>query len=268
MTLSLYDGVMLAIVVFCVIQGAIKGMAWQLAPIASLVMGYLFGVPLSAATAPWFGQPPLNRVFALIVMYMLVSLGVYLIARSLRESIEKMKLVEFDRHLGAILGGVKGLLFTTVLTVAFVCVSPTAAGLIVNSESRSIAENVIDTVSPLLPPDVLQVIAPYLTPIENLPAPQKRTVANEDDSARIEDAATSPTDAPAPRTRRRNQPIYEDDNGSGLDERLPYETDPAPRRSQPDDASNSRTYDPLSDDDGFGIDPSQAFEAETAPRRR
>jgi uncharacterized membrane protein required for colicin V production len=55
MTLSLYDGVMLGIIVVCVIQGAMKGMAWQLAPIASLVLGYLLGVPLSAATAQWFG---------------------------------------------------------------------------------------------------------------------------------------------------------------------------------------------------------------------
>ena len=30
--------------------------------IASLVIGYLFGVPLSNATAPWFGEPPLNHV--------------------------------------------------------------------------------------------------------------------------------------------------------------------------------------------------------------
>lgn len=281
MSLSVYDGVMLTIVIVCVIQGALKGMAWQLAPIASLVVGYLFGVPLSTATAPWFGQPPLNGVFSLITMYMLVSLGVYLIARSLRESIEKLKLVEFDRHLGALLGGVKGVLFTTVLTVGLLCVFPSAAGMIVHSESRGVAENVIDFVSPLLPKDVHQVIAPYLRPIEELPDHEpRRPVVDEDapfDVRDQEDVVTSPSDSFTPR-KRRSQTIYEDEDVISGDsqtwtdrpsrrdaeEAMEEESLPTRRRSR----DFSREYDSASEDGDFGADPSQAFEDEIPIKRR
>lgn len=265
MSLSIYDGVMLTIVVVCVIQGALKGMAWQLAPIASLVLGYLFGVPLSAATAPWFGQPPLNRVFALVTMYMLVSLGVYLIARSLRETIEKTKLLEFDRHLGALFGGVKGVLFTTVLTVGLVCISPTAAGLIVHSESRGIAENIIDVISPLLPKDVHAVIDPYLKPIEDLPDEEPRRPVTDDEAPfKIEEIVKDKLDPFAPRTRR-HQPIYEDDMEEQSDEEsMPEE--PLTRRRKT--ADESREFDSADADHDFGSDPDQAFEDDRPAKRR
>lgn len=283
MSISLYDGVMLTIVIVCVIQGALKGMAWQLAPIASLVVGYLFGVPLSTATAPWFGEPPLNGVFSLITMYMLVSLGVYLIARSLRDSIEKMKLVEFDRHLGALFGGVKGVLFTTVLTVALLCVYPSAAGMIVHSESRGVAENVIGFISPLLPKNVQDVIAPYLKPIEDLPDDEpRRPVVNHEDAENPHAPADTPDDTFTPR-RRRSQTIYEDDlteNDNGLGD-SPPSTDRPPRRryeeltedeSAPKRRRSSEDYsgelDSASGDDAFGVDPSQAFEDDTPTKRR
>jgi uncharacterized membrane protein required for colicin V production len=286
MTLSLYDAVMLGIVIVCVIQGAMKGMAWQLAPIASLVLGYLFGVPLSAATAPWFGEPPLNRVFSLITMYMLVSLGVYLIARSLRESIEKTKLVEFDRHLGALLGGIKGVLFTTVLTVGLVCVSPSAASIIVHSESRTIADNIIDYVSPLLPQDVHRVIDPYLKPIESLPDGKPHQVVEQDPPA-IQDMAQQDETTFQPRTRRHNA-IYED-TPADTDAESEYDSSPSARGTNQkptrddDEFSNepslrrrrraanetpSGEFDTAEGDNPFGADPNQAFEDSRSPRRR
>jgi membrane protein required for colicin V production len=244
MSFSLYDGVMLAIVVFAVIHGAVKGMAWQLAPIASLVLGYLFAMPLSAATAPWFGQPPLNRVFSLIVMYMLVSLGVYLVARSLRESIEKAKLAEFDRHLGALLGGVKGVLFTTVLTVGLLSVSPTAAGFIIHSESHTIASRIIDVVCPLLPQDVHRVIDPYLAPLHDHANDRPAPFADDKEPRKPHDVARHDDDGFTPRTRRR-QPIYEDDPLP----KLPPKD--APRRLLDDEA------DPSEGDDDFGVNPNR-----------
>ncbi len=250
MTISLYDAVMLAIVLFAMIQGAYRGMAWQLAPIASLILGYMFAVPLSASTAPWFGEPPLNRVFAMITMYILVSLGVYLIARAMRESIERTKLVEFDRHLGALLGGVKGVLFTVVLTIGLVCVSPTAAALIVHSESRSVADYVINVVSPLLPADIHEVIDPYLKPIKNLPDDPDSYADRKTPAARSQanSAKESPKESTASRTRR-HEPIYEDDAMHSADPATPFDEEtPAPparrRRTTDSDSSEPLTNRP------------------------
>jgi membrane protein required for colicin V production len=276
MTFSVYDGIMLAIVVYAVIHGAVKGIAWQLAPIASIVLGYLFAVPLSAATAPWFGEPPLNRVFSLIVMYTLVSLGVYLIARSLRESIEKTKLVEFDRHLGALLGGVKGVLFTTVLTVALLSVSPTAAGFIVKSESHTIASRIVNIVCPLLPQDVHRVIDPYLKPLHDHADDEPLPFA-ADDARPSHDVAQHEDGSFTPRTRRHN-PIFEDDSppefsgaeetasrrrrSDGFENGVDNETPPRRRRSIDDVPSSGE------EDHGFGADPNRFGDDERPSRFR
>jgi hypothetical protein len=191
---------------------------------------------------------------------------VYLIARSLRESIEKLKLVEFDRHLGALLGGVKGVLFTTVLTVGLISVSPSAAGVIVHSGSRTIAENIIDSVSPLLPKDVHRVIAPYLNlkPMDSLPGGDPAYVETEPRGEN--DVVDQDPDSFAPRTGR-GTPIYEDDVTMGEDDRDP-EDETALRRRRTSEERSSDDLDSISDDDVFGIDPSQAFEDERPPRRR
>jgi uncharacterized membrane protein required for colicin V production len=270
MSLSLYDGVMLLIVLFAVFQGWMRGMAWQLAPIASLVLGYLFGVPLSAATAPWFGEPPLNHVFSLIVMYMLVSLGVYLIARSLRDSIEKMKLVEFDRHLGALLGGVKGVLFTVVITIALLSVSPTAASFITKSESHTIASRIINVACPLLPEDIHKVIDPYLSPLHDHADDEPLPFADNKDPFQDDSFAADDRES-APRRPSRTMPIYEDDDLSDstssrpIRRPIPDSTDDiedAPRREFPgDDAVEDSDVD-------FGADPNKAFAEEARPKVR
>ncbi len=292
MSLSLYDGVMLAIVLFSVFQGAMKGMAWQLAPIASLVLGYLFAVPLSAATAQWFGEPPLNRAFAMITMYILVSLGVYLIARSLRDSLEKVKLLEFDRHLGALLGGVKGVLFTVVLTVALLSVSPTAASLIVKSESRTIAAQIVNFVCPLLPEDVHRVIDPYLKPIHDHADDREMPFVDTSSEEDTLDVARHEKDAFAPRSRTRT-PIFEDELSEDdarndfsedafeprssrsprrrSDDEFDEEEDIAPRRRQRStDDEDSRDSEPAEDmsPDEFGADPEETLEDERPTRLR
>lgn len=282
MTISLYDAVMLAIVFFAVIQGAWRGMAWQLAPIASLVLGYMFAVPLSASTAPWFGEPPLNRVFAMITMYILVSLGVYLIARAMRESIERTKMVEFDRHLGALLGGVKGVLFTVVLTIGLVCVNPTAASLIVHSESRTVAEYVINIASPLLPADIHEVIDPYLKPIENLPDDQTphTTAKRPTAAARTRSHAQSSSETTNTRARR-HEPIYEDDSSDAIappPEATPTRrrrttgsdaTDPLTERSRRTVTDNeARSRDAAEEDPFSGADPNQIADEPLRSQRR
>jgi len=162
MMITVYDGLMLLIVLVAVMQGAWRGMAWQVAPIASLVIGYIVSYPLSPQLAPYFGNPPLNRLWAMIAIYLMVSMVVYMVARSIRHSLERMRLVEFDRHLGAILGGVKGVLFTAVLTIGLVAVSDQAREIILKSESSTIAARLMNTISPILPTQLNDLVAPYV----------------------------------------------------------------------------------------------------------
>jgi uncharacterized membrane protein required for colicin V production len=157
-----YDGVMALIVIFATFHGYWKGATWQIAPIMSLVLGYMIAMPMSVTTAHYFGNPPQNRLFALVTIYIGVSLVVYFLVRSFREGIEKAKLTEFDRHLGALLGALKGILLTLAITVILLIYSTMARDLILKSESSSIAAKIINAVYPILPKAMHQILSPYL----------------------------------------------------------------------------------------------------------
>ena len=157
-----YDGVMALIVLFATVHGYWKGATWQIAPIMSLVLGYMVAMPMSVTTAHYFGDPPQNRLFALVTIYIGVSLVVYFLVRSFREGIEKAKLTELDRHLGALLGALKGILLTLAITVILLIYSSMARDLILKSESSSIAAKIINAVYPILPKAMHDILSPYL----------------------------------------------------------------------------------------------------------
>lgn len=160
--LTVYDGVMALIVFFTTVHGFWKGAAWQIAPIMSLVLGYMIAMPMSVTTAQYFGDPPHNRLFALVTIYIGVALVVYLLVRSFRAGIEKAKLTEFDRHIGAMLGLLKGVLLTLAITVILLISSPMSRDLILKSESSSIAAKIINAVYPILPHAMHVILNPYL----------------------------------------------------------------------------------------------------------
>lgn len=164
--MTVYDGVMALIVLYTVVHGYFRGAAWQVAPIMSLVLGYMVAMPMSVTMAQYFGPPPLNRLFALVSIYILVSITVYLLVRSFRDGVDKAKLTEVDRHLGAIMGGVKGVLVTLVATCALLIYFPQMREVILKSESSSIAAKMISRVYPLLPKAMHTILDPYLKQLD------------------------------------------------------------------------------------------------------
>ena len=160
--MTIYDGVMGLIVLYTIVHGFWRGAAWQIAPIVSLVAGYMIAMPMSVTAAHYFGQPPLNRLFALVTIYILVSLTVYLFFRSFREGVEKAQLTEFDRHLGAILGGLKGVIVTLSATCILLIWFPPSRETILKSNSSTIASKLISTIYPVLPHAMHLILEPYL----------------------------------------------------------------------------------------------------------
>src|SRR3954463_14130456 len=104
MTLTIYDAVMAGVVVAGMIWGAWRGVTWQLASISSLILGYIASHQLSPQLAPRFGSDPMiSRSLAMMVIYAVVSGGVFLVAWIFRSIIRRMKFEAFDRHLGLML---------------------------------------------------------------------------------------------------------------------------------------------------------------------
>src|SRR5947209_3737189 len=109
MTLTIYDAAMAGMIVAGMIWGAWRGVTWQLASIASLILGYIASHQFSPKIASNFGNDPvIARTLAMIVIYAIVSGGVFLVAWTFRAILRKMKFEAFDRHLGMLLGGMEG----------------------------------------------------------------------------------------------------------------------------------------------------------------
>jgi membrane protein required for colicin V production len=220
--MTVYDGVMALIVLYTVVHGYFRGAAWQVAPILSLVLGYMIAMPMSVTMAHYFGPPPLNRLFALVAIYILVSITVYLMVRSFREGVEKAKLTEYDRHLGAILGGVKGVLVTLVATCMLIIYFPQMREVILKSESSSIAAKIISKIYPILPMAMHSILDPYLKKLDEhvpidledsgdgfqgtsgKPAPRSNPSPSTDEFPHLEPTATFP-DLPPVRPTARKQ---------------------------------------------------------------
>lgn len=166
--MAIYDMLMLIMMIGAILLGAWRGMAWQLAPIASLLIGGVAAYESADQLAPWFGDNrPTNYLFALLTVYVVVSLGIYLIARSVRNVIEKFKMEAYDRHLGAILGGVKGLLLCLVVTFFLVTMSPPAREHIRTSHSGYLAAIIMDQLHEVMPPAVHDAIGPYIHSLDD-----------------------------------------------------------------------------------------------------
>ncbi|MBW3540267.1 MAG: CvpA family protein [Planctomycetes bacterium] len=161
-----YDLVVLAVLAYATVRGAIKGIVWQLAVIASLVLCFAFSESLSAVIAPYIGlKAPLNRWIAMFVLYIVFAFISFGIARQLREWIEKAKFVELDRHLGAVFGFIKGAIFALVLTFFAVTLSESAPGLratVFESYSGKAAAIIMDRLHPVMPDELHDVLEPYI----------------------------------------------------------------------------------------------------------
>ena len=209
MTLTIYDAVMAGIVVAGMIWGAWRGVTWQLASLASLVLGYMVAHPVSAQLAPHFpGDPVIARGLAMLAVYAGVSGGVFLAAWSVRATLKAIKFEAFDRHLGMLLGGMEGALLGVVATFFVVSLSPSMREPIFSSPSGQLVGNVMNALGPVLPAEARDALAPFI-------AQAKQAVATGE--------AVLPLIAPQPTSTSSDSDVqrasHSDDDGNGTTQR-------------------------------------------------
>ena len=158
-----YDVVVFLILAFAMYRGAKRGIVWQLAVIASLILCFAFAGTASLALAPYIKvKPPLDRWIAMFILYIAFSFLAFGAARVMRDWIEKAKFVEFDQHLGAFLGLVKGVTFALVVTFFSVTLSPDVRSQVMSSYSGYGAAIVMDRLHPVMPDGLQNVLEPYI----------------------------------------------------------------------------------------------------------
>jgi membrane protein required for colicin V production len=177
---ELYDICMLVVLVGATLLGAWKGMAWQIASSASLVLSYLVALRFSEQLAPRFGQQaPLNRFIAMFVLYMATSLVIWVVFRIVAGFINRVRLREFDRQMGALFGAAKGVLFCVAITFFAVTLSDRARTAVLESRSGYVIARLLDRAPGVMPRELHDVLHPYLNRLEKElnsdPAPRTAT---------------------------------------------------------------------------------------------
>lgn len=158
-----YDLLIFAFLVFSVIRGAQKGIVWQLATIGAIILCFAFAETASLAVAPLIMvKPPLNRWIAMLGLYIVFAMMSFGAARQLKAWLEKAQFVEFDRHLGALLGFAKGSLLALVATFFVVTLSESMRGNVLASRSGYAAAIVMTHLHPVMPDELHDIIDPYL----------------------------------------------------------------------------------------------------------
>jgi membrane protein required for colicin V production len=186
-----YDLIMLAIAGVATLFGFIKGFAWQLASLASLVVSYFCALKFADQLAPHIHEnPQYNKYLAMLVIYVATSLAVWMLFRGVSGTIDRMKLREFDRQMGGLLGLAKGALLCTVVTFFAVTLSEQTRGAVLRSKSGAYITEFLHAAEPIMPPELKTYLDPYIeklrkgldptqdpqysNPLENVPVDPKQ----------------------------------------------------------------------------------------------
>jgi membrane protein required for colicin V production len=167
MAIEGYDLVMLGILAAAAVLGYFKGIVWQLAWIAGIGASAAVALRFGGSVAPFFGgQPPWNRLVAMLALYVATSLAVWLLFSVVSGLIKTVQLSSFDHQLGLLLGLAKGVLLCIVVTFFAVTLAPGYRDQIVGSKSGRIVAELIVRADQILPPDVVETVKPFVDRFE------------------------------------------------------------------------------------------------------
>ena len=160
--MTTYDAAMVIVVVLGMLRGAWRGFTWQVASITSLVLGYTAAHTASARVASYLpGEPEVQRMLAMGVVYIAVSGGIFAIAWMIRGTLRKLRFEAYDRHLGMLLGGLEGVGVGILATLFVVSLAPDTRQPIFSSKAGHVVGTVMNNLGPVLPGEVRKVLAPH-----------------------------------------------------------------------------------------------------------
>ncbi len=188
-----YDIVMLVVLGGMTLLGVWRGMAWQIAALASVIVSAMVAVSASSSLAPWFGvEEPWNRFLAMLILYVVTAGAIWLLFRLVSNVIDRVKLKEFDRQLGAMFGLAKGVLYCVIITFFAVTLSEFWRQKVLDSRSGGLIARGIRHANPILPEDVRTWLGKYIDELdEKLQAPPEETSEEADAALPIENVEKS-----------------------------------------------------------------------------
>lgn len=159
-----YDIIMLALLAAATVYGALKGLAWQIASLASLALSYLAAYKFRGDLAAKIdATPPWNVFLAMLILYVATSSLIWLVFNAVATTIERLKFRDFDRQMGALAGFVKGVLLCVIITLFVVTLlGETARQSVVRSKSGAYIARLLHDTDSIMPSEIKTVLAPHI----------------------------------------------------------------------------------------------------------
>ena len=166
--MQMYDLIMLGVLVLATLFGAWKGLAWQVASIASIVVSFFVACQFREPVAALLhASPPWNKFLAMLILFLGCSMMIWIAFRFVSDLIERVKLKEFDRHAGAVLGLARGVLWCVIITLfAVTLLGQSQQQAIVHSRSGHYIAMLLDRARGVMPDELREVLAPYMNSLD------------------------------------------------------------------------------------------------------
>jgi uncharacterized membrane protein required for colicin V production len=189
--MAVYDMLMLVVLASATIFGVIKGFAWQVASLASIVVSYFVAYRYRNDIAARIeAEYPWNIFLGMLLIYAAVSFAIWIAFRFVSGVIDKVRLKEFDRHLGALLGFGKGVLLCVIITMfAMTLLDSEKQQAICQSRSGFFISKLLSKADGILPKEVDEMIGPMLAKLEQQ-LQASRSGASESSSSLFAGGAT------------------------------------------------------------------------------
>ena len=150
-----FDGLVIAFIALAAGIGAWKGFTRLAAGIVAPVLGFAAGWPLSAEFVE------VNRWLAFGLLYLLITLLVFIFAALARRRLERAKLEGWDNHLGLVLGAAQGCVLAVALTLLALSVSGDLRSTVTGSRTGGLMAQAIHEVRPLLSQGAADLLGPW-----------------------------------------------------------------------------------------------------------
>lgn len=159
---QIVDLAVLGVLIFCAVKGASRGLLSQLAWVVALLLCFKFAGKLAPAIEPMIGvAPPLKQWIAMLVVYLGLCLLSFVAAGMLSSWMEKAKVIDFDKHLGGLLGFVKGVVICMTAMFFAITMSEPMRQIVSKTYSGYAAATILNHsqyLIPLLPEHSVQTV--------------------------------------------------------------------------------------------------------------
>jgi len=159
---SIVDLVALAILLYCAVKGASRGLLSQLSWVIALLLCFKFSGTLAPKIEPLISvSPPLKQWLAMLAVYVGLCGVSFVVAGMLSSWMAKAKIIDFDKHLGGILGFVKGVVICMTIMFFAITMSPQMRNVVSQTYSGYAAAIILHNsrhLIPLLPENAVPTV--------------------------------------------------------------------------------------------------------------